>query len=208
MTEMLKSIIFDFDGTIADSFTIVEHFGLQLAEKYGLRIDSAEARRIGLRKTLEKASFPAWKVPRVLLELKKAIAKGIRDEVELFSGMKQVLERLQTKYHLGIVSSNSRENIEAFLDKNQIRHLFTFIHSDSSLFGKHVVLKRLCKKREISLAEMMYVGDEDRDIQAARRLKIPVIAVSWGYNVRELLENESPDYLVDTPDQILGELFG
>jgi phosphoglycolate phosphatase len=203
---MTKYLIFDFDGTIADTFQIVERSGLELAKKYGLHIDAAEAKRIGLKKALMKDKFPMWKVPRAMMDLKAAINQGIREEVQLFPGMKPVLEQLTQTYSLVILSSNSKDNIECFLAKNAIQELFSFIYSDSSLFGKQIVINRLCKRHHISLKEMVYIGDEDRDIHAAHKLKIPVIAVSWGYNVRELLAAEKPDYLVDKPEELLGIL--
>ncbi|HYH04041.1 MAG TPA: HAD-IA family hydrolase [Bacillota bacterium] len=204
---MVKYLIFDFDGTIADTFKIVEKFALALAERYGVKMDSAEAKRIGLKQALEKVKFPMWKLPSALLEIKKAINQGIKEEVTLFDGMRTVLEQLRKEYNLAILSSNSRENIVCFLERNQIHNLFSFVHSDSSLFGKHVVLKRLCKSHGFTPEEMVYIGDEDRDIQAAKHLKVPVIAVSWGYNDLELLRKEGPDYLVDSPEEILAVLM-
>ncbi|MGD8448999.1 MAG: HAD-IA family hydrolase [Desulfobacterales bacterium] len=200
---MIKYLIFDFDGTIADTFQIVERSGLELAQKYGLHIDAAEAKRIGLKKALLKDKFPMWKVPRAMQDLKAAINQGIREEVQLFPGMKPVLEQLARSYSLGILSSNSKENIECFLNKNSVQELFSFIYSDSSLFGKEIVLKRLGKKQRLSLREMLYIGDEDRDIHAARKLKIPIIAVSWGYNIKDLLAAKKPDYLVEQPEELL-----
>ena len=84
-----------------------------------------------------------------------------------------------------------------------IENLFEFVYSESSLFGKHVVLKRMCSKQNIDPLEVVYVGDEDRDIIAAKKVKIKIIAVTWGFNSKAKLSKEKPDYLVDLPMQII-----
>lgn len=200
---MAKYVVFDFDGTIADTFTVVEEIAHQMLAKYAITMDSHEAKTLGLQGAILKSKFPKWKIPEALQELRQKINLRIKENVTLFPEMGEVLRELSKNYRLGIVSSNSGENIAAFLANNGISELFTFIYSDSSLFGKHVVLKRLCKKYGIDYSNIVYVGDEDRDIQAAGKLGIKVIAVTWGYNFEELLRKENPDFLIESPSQIL-----
>jgi len=113
------------------------------------------------------------------------------------------LNNLSKKYDLGIISSNSESNIKSFLDKHNLTSLFSYIHTDSSLFGKHTILKKFCRKFKIEYSNVIYIGDEDRDILAAKKMKIKVVSVTWGYNDKSLLEKEKPDYLVEAPKQIL-----
>jgi phosphoglycolate phosphatase len=199
----LNYLLFDFDGTIADTYTIVEKVGMELARKHGLSIDPDETRTIGIKNALIKADFPLWKLPALISELKKQLAIHIQTDIKPFEEIVPVLAKLAQKYNLAIVSSNSKENIESFLNKHKLFSLFTFVYSDSSIFGKHAVLKRLLAKYQINPAKAIYVGDEDRDIQAARKLHLPIISVSWGYNSPSLLAKAEPDYLIDKPRQIL-----
>jgi len=198
-----KYIIFDFDGTIADTFKVVEKIGMELAPKYQVQLDTQVAREIGLKGLLHKLKFPMWMIPKILIEMKEKLTEYIKDEAVLFPGMELVLNELSQRYTLGIVSSNSKENIECFLKKHSVLNLFSFIHSDSSLFGKDQILKRLCKKHQIKNQEMLYVGDEDRDIWAAKKFGVKIIAVSWGYNSKTLLTREKPDFLIDKPQEIM-----
>ena len=198
-----KYIIFDFDGTIADTFKLVEKIGLELAPKYQVQLDTKAARELGLKGIIYKLKLPMWMIPKILLETKMKLTDYIKNEAVLFPGMEAVLRELSQKYTLGIVSSNSQENIEFFLRKYSIFNLFSFIHSDSSLFGKDQILKRLCKKHRINNQELLYVGDEDRDIWAAKKFGIKIIAVSWGYNSKTLLTKEKPDFLIDQPQEIV-----
>ena len=50
---------------------------------------------------------------------------------------------------------------------------------------------------------MIYVGDEQRDIIACKKVGVDVIWVGWGYDVIETIQEASPDYMVYTPNEIL-----
>ncbi len=82
----------------------------------------------------------------------------------------------------------------------------SFVYSDSSIWGKHVVFNHLLKTHRFEPAEVVYVGDEVRDIQACKKSGIKMVAVSWGFNARELLQNEQPFGLIDQPLQLLSVL--
>ena len=127
----------------------------------------------------------------------------VANEVKLFSGMKKIIQAYSEKYKLAIVSSNSKENIELFLKRNKILGFFELIYSDSSIFGKAKVIKHMCQKNNIHPEEIIYIGDEDRDVAACKKLKITVIAVTWGYNSKNHLMKSKPDFLVETPEQLL-----
>lgn len=200
---MKKTIIFDFDGTIANTFTVVETIAHDIAKRYQNHMTTEEARAIGLKQALKKSKLPIWQIPQLLIEVKYKISLRIGKDINIFPDMDIVLHDLAKEYDLAIISSNSFVNIERFLNRFKLRELFSYIHSDSSLFGKHIVLQRFCRSNHVSLDNVVYIGDEDRDIIAAKRLKIKMIAVTWGYNNRGLLQKEGPDYLIDFPLQIL-----
>ena len=199
---MKKYIILDFDGTIADTFKLTEEIADKILERYSVVIDDQEAKRIGLRRTIIKSKFPKWQIPKFLADLREKLNLRI-NEVKLFPEMHEVLKCLAKNYNLGILASNTEDNIKKVLQNNEILDLFSFIYSGSSLFGKHRVLKKLYKKYRIFNEDVIYVGDEDRDIQAAKKARTKVIAVTWGYNFEELLIAERPDYLVRETKQLL-----
>jgi phosphoglycolate phosphatase-like HAD superfamily hydrolase len=47
------------------------------------------------------------------------------------------------------------------------------------------------------------VCDEVRDIEAAKKSGIKSIAVAWGYNTKDALIKENPDFLVNSPDELI-----
>lgn len=114
---------------------------------------------------------------------------------ELFTKLKKI------EIAVGIVTSNSTENVEIFLQQNGIQEV-DFIHSEKNMFGKAKVLRRVIRQQKIGNQECMYVGDEVRDVEAAHQAGIGCIAVTWGFNTAERLQQARPDFIVHKPEEI------
>ena len=99
----------------------------------------------------------------------------------------------------GIVTTNSGKNVARFLQNHGL-NAFDFTYADARLLGKSRLLGKVIRKERLSKADTLYIGDEIRDITAARKAGIGVIAVSWGYNTSQSLAEARPDVLVDDLD--------
>jgi len=200
------TLIFDFDGTIADTLAAVVRLANRHHEELGIpRLDEAEVeamRGMTSRAILKKFRIPLVKLPKLALKYQKEFHQEI-DKLGLFPGIRELLMDLKAfGVKLGILTSNSQENVRKFLDARGL-DVFDFIHSESNLFGKTRALRHLLKEEVGGQDEVMYVGDEVRDIEACRKADVPVIAVSWGFQRRDFLAGQDPTYLVDSPDEIL-----
>ncbi|MCX6748158.1 MAG: HAD-IA family hydrolase [Candidatus Pacearchaeota archaeon] len=142
-------------------------------------------------------------MPGLVKEYKRFMNERISIDLKTFKDIPQVIAKLHKNFRLGILTSNSKENVEMFLKNNDIKNYFDFVFSDSSIFGKAVILKRLLKELELKKNEIIYIGDENRDIIASKKVGITSIAVTWGYNSKDLLIKEKPDYMVGSPKEIL-----
>jgi len=198
---MKKYIVFDFDGTIVDTYEDILNIVKDLKNDKYKEINLEDIKNYGTRYLIKKSGVPFWKIPKLIYQVTSKLKK--RDNIKLFPEILDVFKKLSENYNLGIVSSNSEENIRIVLKKYKIENLFEFIYSDSSIFGKHLVLKRMCRRYKINSDNVIYVGDEDRDIVAAKKARIKIIAVTWGFNSEKLLKKEKPDYLVNNPKEIL-----
>jgi phosphoglycolate phosphatase-like HAD superfamily hydrolase len=107
------------------------------------------------------------------------------------------------KISLGILTSNSYENVTEWLAHNNMQHLFNFIHIESSFFGKKRILKKIIKSHHMHKPHTFYIGDETRDIDAAKLSGINAIAVTWGFNSAKILAHYQPQYLAHQPEDIL-----
>lgn len=125
--------------------------------------------------------------------------------MELFEGIQNLILGLQKRgYEVGIISSNSKENILAFLSKNNLGNIADKnILCSSRIFSKDKQLKKFLKNNQLKPSEIIYVGDENRDIIACKKVGVRIIWVNWGYDSIEVVENSNPDFLVNSPEEIL-----
>jgi phosphoglycolate phosphatase-like HAD superfamily hydrolase len=65
------------------------------------------------------------------------------------------------------------------------------------------VINRFLKQANLTPEEVIYVGDETRDIEAAKRSQIKMIAVSWGFNSKTVLAEHNPDFLIHHPNELI-----
>lgn len=200
-----KVVIFDFDGTVADTIHAIIDIANRLSGKFGYKkVNEADIEGLRNKKTraiLKYLKISIFKLPflwrRVRAELKKEI-----EFLRPIKGIDKALLKLKKRgYKLGILTSNSKENVNKFLERNSM-DLFDFIYSGSSLFGKGKVMKNLLKKHGLSPEEVIYVADETKDIEAARKTRIKIIAVSWGANSKQILEKQKPDFLISEPKEL------
>ena len=195
----IKYIVFDFDGTLADTFESIKEIarneiGDISDEDFDLLKDE------GIKGIMKRKNIKFWKLPKMALTVTSKLKN--KGDIRLFPEMINLVQSLSKSYKIGIVSSNSEENIIQTLRKNNIINLFDFVFSQSSIFGKHIVLKKMCRKYQINPSEVIYVGDEDRDIAASKKAKIKHIAVTWGYNSEKRLRELAPDYIANSPKEI------
>lgn len=200
-------LIFDFDGTLVDSFpTMMEKLDL-LAEEFNFpKINGNEINQlrdltsIALIKYLK---IPVYKIPSLM----RSARKHMRSEMQTLSPFKNLPEILQElhnmKISLGILTSNSSKNVTEWLEHNKMNHLFNFIHGESSFFGKKRILRKIIKTYNIDKSNAFYIGDETRDIEAAKECDIYSVAVTWGFNSEKILSAHQPRYIVRLPEDIL-----
>jgi len=201
-----KVLIFDFDGTIADTFHYIIGIANKLAPKYGFKpIDTGKVDLLHDKSAKEVISLlkvPLLKIPAILAHAKRIFKEGI-DDISLIEGLHDVLHELHGRgFTMGIVSSNTSDNIRHFLENHDLR-VFDFLHSTTKIWSKNHSIARLIKERGFNRDKVYYIGDETRDIVAARKCKIKSIAVTWGYNSHKAMEAESPDFIIDKPAELL-----
>jgi phosphoglycolate phosphatase len=201
----IDHILFDFDGTIADTLPLSFELYNEVAEQYNfISADNSELPRLmsmTISEILKLKNIPLYMVPIALLNAKKKMKQRIA-EVKPFKGIKEFLNDLKKAgYHISIISSNSKENMLKFFKLNDI-DVFDYIYSSTTLFGKDKLVKHYLKAVKTTPDKVVYVGDEIRDIECARNSNIPIVAVTWGFNNRNLIEEHKPNFIVDTIDEL------
>jgi len=202
----IQTVIFDFDGTIADSFELLVELCNRLSTEMGFKSASpaeiAQFRNMNSRQLLRQAGIPLLKVPEIIRRLKQEINREICN-LEPIAGMPEALYALkQQGLTLGILTSNVTENVAAFLAQHQLQFLFDFIYSGATLFGKSRMIRRCLRQQGLLPGETLYVGDETRDIEAAHHCQIAIVAVGWGFNTVEALMAQNPTFLAQKPMEL------
>ena len=201
----VKRLIFDFDGTIADSFeTAMVVFGEIFPKKKKLTQQEVKSLRgSSLKEILKYLKIRKWQVPRLVFQAKRRLA-GKMTKIKIFKGLPEVLKNLdQEGYEMFILSTNSPNNIDKFLRAHGLEAYFQKIYGDIGLRGKAPALKKLMKKERIRAADVIYFGDEARDVEAAKKVGVTCVAVGWGYNYPQALKQAGPDHLAETPEKLL-----
>lgn len=201
-----KTLLFDFDGTIADNlktlFTIVNDLSDEFGYKKILDSEIEKYRNKNLQQSFKEIGISYLKLPFFTKRVREELNKEMGN-IKPVEGIKEVLLELKKKkFRLGIITTNTKENIKIFLEKNNLA-LFDFIYSGSSIFGKAKVLGKLLKKLNLKPEDTIYIGDETRDIEAAKKSKIKITSVGWGFNSQKILQKYSPDYFVREPKDLI-----
>jgi phosphoglycolate phosphatase len=204
---VVSVIIFDFDGTLADTLEAIVAITNRLAQEFGYKTFNSEEvkklQNLSSQEIIRYSRIPILKLPFLVRRVKNELKQEL-PYLKPIDGIQEALFALkQDGNQLGIVTSNAESNVLTFLKHHGLYELFDFVHSGTSLFGKNKVLKRLLSQKEINLDTVVYVGDETRDIEAAKQVKIKSIAVSWGFNSRQALARQNPDFLIGQPHELL-----
>jgi phosphoglycolate phosphatase len=203
---MTPVLLFDFDGTIADTLEPAMAIGKRIADEFGIRQLTNEEivhfRNSTLRQTVRELKIPLHKIPSMVLRIRQEIHENLA-AMRPITGIEAVLKKIRPQCErIGIVTANSEENVRWFLRKYDL-DFFDFGAYSSAIFGKVSKLRGLIHKHHLDREQILYFGDTIGDIEACRRAGIMVAAVTWGYNTKEALMAANPDYLVTTPEAIL-----
>ncbi len=203
-------IIFDFDGTLADTWDLVAEE--LAANAHRLRVKQLDRARIeALRRQPTQEVFRAlgvrwWQLPRVVAQLRRR-AGELAGRVKLFPGMEDVVIELAKAGHvLAVVSSNAEPTVREVLGPALCAR-FALFSCSSSVFGKASKFRALRRRAGVATASVVAVGDETRDLDAAKAAGITGMAVEWGYNDPALLRDLAPERTAASPGDLLSMLL-
>lgn len=202
----IRLVIFDFDGTLSDSgdwfLSVVD----QLAARFRFRTvtdDEIEMlRHRSTREVIRYLGIPNWKLPFIARYIRKLVYRR-HGEIQLFPGVSGLLDRLTASgVRLALVTSNAEANARAILGAENAAK-FELWSCGSSLYGKAPKFRRVLKRAGVSPAEAIAIGDETRDIDAARQVGMRAGSVLWGYASEDVLRGVGPDVCFNSLDEIV-----
>ncbi len=206
-----RLLVFDFDGTIADTISPLIIIINKLADEFSYRKIMQEDMQyisgIRVRDTLTYLNIPMIKLPLIIRRIREEMSKEMHHLKPAVNITPVLLSLKESGYDLGILTTNSKRNVLAFLKSNDLE-VFDFVRSTYHLLSKHILLRGIkryyVRRYKDEFKGMYYIGDEVRDIEAGRKAKVNTIGVTWGFSSKEALLREYPDYVVDKPDELVG----
>lgn len=197
--------IFDFDGTLADSYpwftTVLNH----MAARHNFRAIDAEEREslrgASARVIMKSLGVSTWKLARIAKDF-RALKKDASSGIPLFPGAADLLKDLHARgVTLALVSSDTEASVRIGLGP-ELCALFVHFDCGASLFGKARKFRRVLRKLGVSRGQTICIGDEDRDAQAAAKVGLDFGAVTWGYSLTENLLAHNPKHTFNAMQDI------
>jgi phosphoglycolate phosphatase len=202
-------VIFDLDGTLADSFPWFLRHVNDVADRFGFRRPGQHEieplRRKGSLEVLKHLDVPLWKVPVIARHLRRLKSAQMAD-IPLFPGTGEMLRALSDGgLRLALVSSDHEANARRQLGAANAA-LFSNFACGASLFGKAKKFRGVVRRAGADPAHAIAIGDEVRDIEAARSAGIACGAVTWGFAAPAALRAYAPDLMFERMDEIAPRL--
>jgi phosphoglycolate phosphatase len=190
-----RLVIFDFDGTLADSAAWMMRALNEEADRFGYRrVDEAEIAALrgqDNRAIIRALGVPMWKLPMIATHMRRHITEDA-GSIRLFPGTEAMLRALSARgATLAIVTSNEEAVVRRVLGP-ELADLVAFMECRASIFGKAPLLRRVLRRAGLPAETAIAIGDEVRDIEAARKAGISSGAVAWGYATPEILRARNP----------------
>ena len=197
-----RYIVFDFDGTIANTVDPALKIGNSILKEMGetplTKAQLSSLRDKSYLEIIQTFNIAVWKVPGLLLKLRNELTEHF-EMVQPYPHIIDVLKKLSKEgYYMYILTSNDKPFVQRFLDTFEIP-VFEDIFSEMNIFGKADALKKFMRIQKIKTEDMIYIGDEVRDIEACKKNKTTIISVTWGFNTEDKLAEHNPDVIVNTP---------
>ena len=196
--------IFDFDGTLADSLPWFRASFQDMITRFDLapvRDDELEGLRgLSAREIMARLNVSMWQLPAIVSDMRKR-KLAAASEISLFKGIPAMLTDLQ---HIGIkiaiVSSDSEASVRQVLGPAAAQ--ITRFDCGAAIFGKHWKFRQVARRLGTEPADTICIGDEIRDIEAARAAGMDSGAVAWGYALPSALEAAGPTHLFNSIEEM------
>jgi len=202
--------IFDFDGTLADSLPWFRASFHDMVARFNLTPVPAEEmeelRGLTAREIMAWLNVSKWQLPAIVSDMRKR-KLAAASEISLFKGVPAMLTDLQRLgIKAAIVSSDSEASVRQVL--GPATSLITRFDCGAALFGKHWKFRRVARLLRAGPSETICIGDEIRDIEAAKAAGMNSGAVAWGYALPASLQAAGPTYLFNSVEEMTQRLAG
>jgi HAD superfamily hydrolase (TIGR01549 family) len=208
---MVKAVLWDWDGTLWDILSFMVETYTEVFEHVGLKAWSRQEYREKFRHDWRDMLDEMGLTEHEEYLVNHWEEKISTDRPMVYPWVKGFINELDGNYKMGVVSSAPRKPLMRELERNTIvGDMEVVVSGDDFEERKPSPVPLLFAIEQIGVKpeETIYVGDMVEDIQACRQVNMPVIAVTWGLHSRKRLKAEIPDYIAETPEELMEYILG
>lgn len=196
-SEHKKLVMFDFDGVLVDTLLACYEINMEVNEDLSLE-EYRSFFRGNIYQAMRKNGEPKKEHPN-WIELYDTRNR----ELKIPDSIKMTLHALSKEYVLSIVSSTHSASIRQILKREKCEHFADILGADVHWSKSHKI-KTLLEKYKASPQNAVFITDTAGDVREAAECQVPAIAVAWGFEYAETLENCSPIAVLKDPNELLG----
>ena len=198
---MTKLLLFDFDGVLIDSLPRYEQIVKTCLEEIGHPIVQTRDDFLDL---FEDNFYEGLMKRGVDLQLFRSNLQNVNhEELKIHEALLPILEKLSKNHIMVIISSNETDTIRQTLEHLGIDHYFQDILGADKGYSKGEKIQIAMYLFAIAQDHIYYIGDTAGDVREARNAGVHPVAVTWGWHDKERIIAAHPDFIADTPEDLL-----
>ncbi len=199
---MSRTLLFDVDGTLTDTFdaaaTIIEELSTRF--RYTAPESRRKLRRIDWRELPAFLGISRFRRGRFVKVFRERLRAAMCNTT-LSPDFDSILNIITTAgYRVGAMTSSS---VTPFAGLSNNNHYFSMTDLGDFDVQKVRVLRDFLSRFNLKPSEVIYVGDEIEDIMAAKQLGLTSVGAAWGLNHAIALQTAEPDFIINTPSELL-----
>lgn len=203
----IKNLIFDFDGTIANTLDYCVNQIHYFTEKKKLNLTKKQIKYLiqtkGFKQLIKKYKLNFITTLFMIYKLRQNLKKEIHN-VKQYPEIIPEIKKLKKKgFTIGLLTANKEFNVKPFLVEHDL-NIFEHYKYKTNPLDKASEIRKYLKKHNLKSNETLYIGDELTDIEACKKAGLKILCVTYGFNNKKLLLTAEPEFIVDSPKEILG----
>lgn len=212
-----NTVVFDLDGTLLDTLSDLRDSVNFALLKNSLPLRSTEEVRAfvgnGIRLLIERAvpeNTDEKIIDKCFADFKEHYKQNSANKTKAYDGVINLLQTLKAKGVKTAVVSNKVDFAVKTLAKEYFSGLL------NCAYGEREGVKRkpdpagvfaCIEEMGSTVGDSIYVGDSEVDVETAKNAGLPCVAVTWGFRDKGVLESMEPEYIIDSPMQIMDILI-